>query len=411
MKPPRKLSKRKLSPVTTAIVLIAVLGAVLYVYTKGLLGEKKAGGAPMGGGAGPQGQPIPPRGLPDALASTVAGYREPGLVDGKGWEARFNGPAGIAAGPDGSLFVADGRNHRLRRVAPDTTVTTIAGSGPADSLPGGFADGPADRARLFNPSGVAVGPDGSIYFADSGNHRVRCLKDLMVTTVAGSATEKDESGCEQGGYRDGPAATAQFRFPTGVALAPDGSIWVADAGNRKIRRIAGDAVSTVAAPGLKQPVGLALGPGGALAIADPGAGVVWMLAPGGKPTPAARGGLPPKTPLGLCALAADPNTLAVVDGEWSVVHLVGRSTSVLLAGELPAAPMLNFRDGGGHEAWFAWPCGVASVDDRLYVADYENNCIRAITVPPNWAAPPPPPEAGPPRRGWRTRGEENRSED
>ena len=411
MKPPRKLSKRKLSPVTTAIVIIVVLGAVLYVYTKGLLGEKKPGPAGMMGGGAPGPAPEPPRGLPAAQVSTVAGYLEPGLRDGQGWDVRFSGPAGIAAAPDGSLYVSDGRNHRIRRIAPDMTVTTVAGSGPADALPGGFADGPADQARLFNPSGIAVTADGAVYFADSGNHRIRRLKDGAVTTVAGSATPKDELDCEQGGLRDGPAATAQFRFPAALAVADDGAIWVGDLGNGRLRRIANGMVTTPSMAGLKQPMGVARGPNGMLHVADPEAGVVWALAQGGKLVAPQRGGLPPKAPAAACPLSSEPGTLAVVDAEWNVVYLLNASTSVLLAGVLPPTAAVGHRDGGGDQATFAWPCGVASVGNRLFVCDCENNCIRAISVPPDWAAPPPLPEEFPPHRRWRARGEGDRSAD
>lgn len=411
MTPNRKLTKRKLSPVTTALVLILVLGAVLYVYTKGLLGEKRAPGGTMGGGGGPMLQPEPPRGLPAAQVSTVAGYLEPGLKDGQGWEARLNGPAAIAAAPDGSLYVADARNHRLRRIAPDMAVTTVAGSGPPDCLPGAFADGPADQARLFNPAGLAVAADGTVYFADSGNHRIRRLKDGVVSTVAGSATPKDALGCEQGGYRDGPAGAALFRFPSAVALDRDGTLWVADLGNGRLRRIANGVVTTPVAPGLKQPMGLALGGTGALEVADPRSGVVWTLVPGGKPAVGRRSGLPPKTPAALCPLASSPGTWAVVDAEWNAVYLLNDATSALLAGVLPPQPATGFRDGGGDQAAFAWPCGVASVGDRLFVCDYENNCIRAITVPAGWAAPPPLSEERPRPGRWSGRREGDRAAD
>jgi hypothetical protein len=412
MRPTRKLGTKKLSPVTTAIILILVLGAVLYVYTKGLLGQKKAGGMAKGGGGGMAAVVQPPRGLPSAQVTTVAGYLQPGSADGKGWEARFNGPAGIALSPDGSLYVSDSRNHRLRRIAPDMTVTTVAGSGPTDCLPGGFLDGPANEARLFNPSGLAVAKDGAVYFADSGNHRIRKLQDGVVSTVAGSATEKDDVGCEQGGYRDGPALTAQFRFPAAVSVDASGAIWVADMGNGRLRRVANGTVTTPAnLPLLKQPAGLAAGTGAAPAVADPGSGV--LLEPGadGKLVARPRGGVPPKSPEAMCRLASDPRVWAVVDSEWHAVFLLNDTTSVLLAGELPPAPRAGFKDAGGDTAKFAWPSGVASVGDRLFVSDYENNCIRAITVPPDWSVPLPPPRQWqlPPNR--RDRREGDRSAD
>jgi len=399
--------KRKLSPVTTAVILILVLGAVLYAYTRGLLGGKQPGGAKMGGGGAMPSPPPPPMGLPTVRVSTFAGYVRPGFADGKGWEAKFNGPAGIAAAPDGSLYVSDSRNHRLRRVAPDGTVTTVAGSGPTDCLPGGFADGPADQARLFNPAGLAVAGDGTVYFADSGNHRIRKLKDGVVTTVAGCATPQDDVGCEQGGYRDGPATTAQFRFPAAVALEASGAILVADLGNGRLRRISGATVSTVPnTPALREPTALAPGPGAALQVADPGAGTLSEMGAAGLAIHP-RSGLVPKSPTGLCPLGAGDSV--VVDAEWHAIYALNGATCVLLAGVLPPAPECGFRDGTGDVARFSGPCAAASIGNTLYVTDFGNNCIRAVVVPPDWATPLPPPH--PRGRGFRHRREGDRSAD
>lgn len=424
MKSKGKLGTRKLSPVTTAVVLILVLGAVLYVYTRGLLGVKRGPLAKMGGGGGASAAPEPPKGLPTAQITTVAGYVEPGLVEGVGWDARFNGPAGIAAAPDGSLYVADSRNHRIRRIAPDTAVTTVAGSGPTDCIPGGFADGPASQARLFNPCGIAVASDGAVYFADSGNHRVRKLKDGVVSTVAGSATPTDELGCEQGGYRDGPAGSAQFRFPAGLVVVetahrstrgkPEDAgvvIYVADLGNGRVRRIANGLVTTVPeATSLREPIGLGLGPEGTIDIADQGVGKVFELSASGHIQTRQLEGPMPRKPTAVCRLEADPSVLAVTDAEWRVVYLMNNSKSVLLAGVLPLRPAPGFRDGSGDEARFAWPCALTSIGNRLFLCDYENNCIRSITVPPEWAAPQERRPERLPRRAWRPRRDGGRSE-
>jgi len=105
---------------------------------------------------------------PDGQVTTLAGAKEPGYADGQGAEARFSFPAGIAVDGDGNLYVADTANHRIRKIAPDGAVTTVAGSGE----PGG-ADGPALEAQFQAPEGVAVDLDGNIIVADTGNHRIR----------------------------------------------------------------------------------------------------------------------------------------------------------------------------------------------------------------------------------------------
>ncbi len=134
----------------------------------------------------------------------------------------------VEVGPDGLVYVSDTKNDRIRRVAPDSTITTFAGSGIADF---GGDGGPATDARLKNPAGIAVNPDSSIYISDAGNHRIRRVgSDGIITTVAGVGTE-DFSG------DGGPATESELATPVGVAVGPDGAVYIADKGNNRIRRV------------------------------------------------------------------------------------------------------------------------------------------------------------------------------
>ena len=167
-----------------------------------------------------------------------------GLVDGRGRGARFRLPAGVALDGSGNVIVADGSNHAIRTIAPDGTVTTIAGDGEE-----GARDGPCAEARFARPQGVAVDASGSIYVADTGGDRLRRIDadECTVTTVAGGAPSSRDEG--SGGFRDGPAAEAEFREPRALAFDGEGNLFIADTVNNLIRRLSPDGrVTTVAGP-------------------------------------------------------------------------------------------------------------------------------------------------------------------
>ena len=160
------------------------------------------------------------------MVETIAGAAgQAGSRDGAGATARFNSPRGVAAGPDGSVFVADTGNHAIRRIAPDGTVTTIAGE---LGVPGSD-DGIARSAHLNNPSGIDINAKGEIFIADTGNHAIR-----MITTDGRLVTLAGTPGIS--GFADGLAATARFSGPVGIRIAPDGSLLIADTSNHAIRR-------------------------------------------------------------------------------------------------------------------------------------------------------------------------------
>ncbi len=152
-----------------------------------------------------------------------------GFADGKGGAAKFSSPRGIAVSAAGIAFVADGGNHRIRRVLPDGTVTTIAGAGVA-----GLLDGGALSARFNQPYGVAIRGDGALLIADTGDHAIRLLASGSVSTLAGSTAA---------GYVDGIGAAAKFSSPQAVATSADGAVIVADSNNHRIRRVAPNGLS------------------------------------------------------------------------------------------------------------------------------------------------------------------------
>ena len=180
----------------------------------------------------------------DVRVATLAGSGLPGVRDGAAGVAQFLEPAGVAPGPGGSLLVADAAAQRIRRIDPFGTVSTVAGSGAIDPsglfVPGGYRDGPAGQAQFDHPSGVAVAPDGAVLVADRLNHCVRRIAEGMVTTWAGDARAP--------GSADGDRSTARFYSPMSLAFDRAGDLFVADFGNGVRRIDPSGRVTTVALP-------------------------------------------------------------------------------------------------------------------------------------------------------------------
>ncbi|MBI5799295.1 MAG: hypothetical protein HZA92_01030 [Verrucomicrobia bacterium] len=326
---------------------------------------------------------------------TLAGLPEtPGSLDGTNTTARFNDPSGIAIAADGSIFVADNQNHALRRIGTNGVVTTLAG------LLGtpGAADGSGSDARFDSPTGLALGPDGALYVSDTGNHTIRRVTtNGLVTTLAGSAGTAD--------YIDGPATSARFNQPLGLVVAPDGTVFVADSGNHLIRVIATNGTVSVLAGNpetfgsadgtgtnafFNNPVGLALAPDGSLFVSDANnftlrrvtaAGVVTTIAGAAGqdgsadgPAASARFGKPAE-------LALAPNgTLYIADAAHHTIRRLtpdGRvSTIAGLVGAEGAA------DGANGLARFFNPYGLAiAARGQLVVADTYNQTVRELLAP------------------------------
>lgn len=152
---------------------------------------------------------------------------EGSFADGPADQAGFNRPTGLAQAPDGSLLVSDSLNHRIRRIGPDRSVSTLAGGEP------GFADGEASLARFNLPQGLARDAAGNLYVADTGNHAIRKITpEGRVSTLAGGMP-----GNSQAGFADGDGSAARFNLPTDLDIDAAGNLYVLDFANRAIRRI------------------------------------------------------------------------------------------------------------------------------------------------------------------------------
>ncbi|MBN1482472.1 hypothetical protein EH223_10545 [candidate division KSB1 bacterium] len=180
------------------------------------------------------------------IITTVAGNGISGFNGDGGLanEASLRSPYDTAIGPDGSLFIVDTWNQRVRKVEPYGVIKTIAGNGTSGFDGDG---GPAVQAKLSYPKGIAVGPDGSIYIADTGNDRIRRVDpNGIITTIAGSGNPSGPRG------DGGPATEAKLRVPEGVDIASDGSLYIADTQHDGgiqglIRRVGPDGIITTVA--------------------------------------------------------------------------------------------------------------------------------------------------------------------
>jgi hypothetical protein len=294
----------------------------------------------------------------DWVVTTIAGIAgSSGSDDGMNSNARFNSPAGIAVDGNGNLYVADGGNGTIRKVAPVGTnwvVTTIAGghqiiyyyyyglARPASVY--NPDDGTNSDAYFDNPYGMAVDGKGNLYVTDE--QTVRQVSpagtNWVVTTIAGQPGSS--------GWADGTNGDVLFNGPAGLAVAPDGNVYVADEGNEAIRKLTPDGtnwvVTTIAGwPGVSgsqdgvntnmhffQPYGIAVDSDDNLYVADTGNNLIRKLAPMGS--------------------------------DW-----VGTT----IGGQL----MSGANDGTGDAAQFNWPQGIAmDSGGNVYVADTYNCTIR-----------------------------------
>lgn len=168
---------------------------------------------------------------------TFAGNGKAGYQDGKASAAMFNMPSGLAVDSKDNIYVADTLNNCVRKITPNGDVTTYAGK---QSAAGGYEDGPAANAKFNEPADVEIYKD-IVYVLDSGNHLVRKIEGGKVETYAGALGEMmEDTSYRQGGYQDGTADIARFNFPKGFKIMDNGTMFIADTWNHRIRAVKPD---------------------------------------------------------------------------------------------------------------------------------------------------------------------------
>jgi sugar lactone lactonase YvrE len=323
-----------------------------------------------------------------AMVTTLAGSGAQGSADGTGTAASFNLPAGVAVDNGGNVYVADSDNNKIRKITPAGVVTTFAGSGAQ-----GSADGTGTAASFNGPAGLAVDSGGNVYVADYANNKIRKITPLgAVTTLAGSGSI---------GSVDGAGTVASFYHPTGVAVDSIGNVYVADFNNQKIRKITstgtvttfagsgvqGSADGTGTAVSFDMPLGVAVDSSGNVYVADYGNKKIRKITSTRVVTTLAGSGSSGSLDgVGTAASFNAPYDVEVdisgnvyaADFNNNKIRMVTTAGVVTtLAGSGSAGSI----DGNGTLARFYAPKAVA-IDNsgNLYIADTYNNRIRKITL-------------------------------
>lgn len=356
---------------------------------------------------------------------TQAGSGEPGDADGLLRISSFRAPQGVAALPDGTVYVADTDNHQVRKLA-NGKVDTAAGlkflTDEQYRPVGGYNDGPAGVSALNEPAGLTADATGNLYIADAGNHAIRKLSPSgEISTLAGSGVI---------GNADGRGKDAAFHYPQAVAVDGRGNVYVADTLNHLIRRITPEgSVATLNAapeggreviPGLlvesggyrdgkmedalfNEPSGLVLDAKGNLYVSDTGNQLIRYIDLAAGTVSTVAGGASDGE------LSYDEGSIyavsGYVDGSAAEARFsFPRGLAITSEGGLVIADSLNhairyFHEGkvttlaGAGESLRGWQNGIESshalqapsavaiaADGTLLVADSYNNRIRSVTL-------------------------------
>lgn len=336
------------------------------------------GGSPGGGTPAPLAEPI---------VTTLSGTGTYAFANGPGAAASFRNPYGVAVDSIGNVYVADQGDHRIRKITPDGTTTTLAGSGVA-----GFANGVGASAKFDSPNGITVDVAGNVYVADSGNYRIRKITpNGMVSTYAGISISRSD---------DGPISSASFVVPTDIAVDADGTMYVTD--QNRVRKISTTGmVSTLAGSGT---TGSANGTGAAASF-DNVRGIDIDRAHNVYVTDSFNNKVRKISPTGVVSTFAGSGAFSTIDGpapsatfSFPLGLAVDRFGNVFVADSFsqrvrritPDGTVSSYAgsgsvgagDGPASAATFNYLLGVAvDEEDTVFVGDTEGHRIRKITRP------------------------------
>ncbi|MCX8073131.1 MAG: hypothetical protein N3C12_11875 [Candidatus Binatia bacterium] len=351
--------------------------------------------------------------LDSLVIQTVAGTGERGFSGdgGPATAAKLNFPTDVACAKDGSLFVADTFNHRIRKISRDGTILTVVGDGRAFSNGDG---GPATSASVNSPRGVALDSAGNLYVAETDGNRIRKVgANGIITTVAGT-------GSWGFGGDNGLATQAKLANPWHVAVDWAGNLFIADYGNSRIRRVdVQGIITTVVGDGWQAFSGDG-GPASGARIFNPGkllfdtannlyftdvgnnrvrrltavggivtsASIIDTVAGNGVRAPSPDGGPATQTSFAmLTGLAWDGVTGSLYVGQYATnpPNRENRARAVLASGMVAPFVGGGVGDGGAAEHALIDPAGLVvrplltTYGFELFIADATNNRVRAVS--------------------------------
>jgi sugar lactone lactonase YvrE len=318
--------------------------------------------------------------------------------------ADFNLPYDIAMDRSGNVYIVDRDSQRILRVnAKNGVLTTVAGNGVMGYSGDG---GPALKASLANPMGMTIGRDGSLFIADQGNHRIRKVDAVtgMISTVAGNGSQ----GLSGDG---GPATEASLNSPTGIAMDAEGKLYISDTGNQRVCvvEIAKGFINTVAGTGisgfsgdrgpatmaeLANPTSLAFDEEGHLYIADSDndrvrmvdlkTGMITTVAGDGNSGLRGDGGPAVEASLRYPAgISIDQDILYIADTGHHLIRIVSLKTGIIASLAGSGRPGWGGDGGSATKAFLSSPHGITLDPESLYIADTDNRLIRKVALSPS----------------------------
>jgi sugar lactone lactonase YvrE len=280
-----------------------------------------------------------------------------GFADGKASTAQFGGAAGIVADQKGNFFIADSYNNRIRKVTPDGTVSTLAGTGVS-----GSTDGASSIATFNNPTDVVVDVAGNVYVTDAGNKKIRKItSNGIVSTYSGTGANSST---------DGSFTSASFSEPKYMANDIDGNLYVSEPSIGRVRKLAINGTVSTLATGLNFPRGLAVDATGNVYVAESNKQIRKITPSGSLSILLGASSDFSKTLIAPIDIAIDgEGNLFVIDQSNFVARKVYTNGTVEVLPEFnPASsPTTSF-----------FPNGITVADGALYMT--ENGRVRKVSI-------------------------------